>query len=70
MNKNNIVSDSDQDKREKSYQENAGELLGENWGRPLDVVKSGLKLAEYLGVGGMNTRGFGRLRCLVFHGVD
>lgn len=33
--------------------------------RPLDVVKSGLALAEYLGVGGMGTRGFGRVRLLV-----
>ena len=30
--------------------------------RPLDVVKAGLDLAEYLGVGGMGTRGFGRIR--------
>ncbi len=32
--------------------------------RPLDVVKSGLKLAEMLGIGGMGTRGFGRVRLL------
>lgn len=32
--------------------------------RPLDVVREGLRLAEYLGVGGMGTRGFGRLRLL------
>lgn len=31
---------------------------------PLDVVKDGLKLAEMLGVGGMGTRGFGRIRLL------
>ncbi|MCL5960770.1 MAG: RAMP superfamily CRISPR-associated protein [Chloroflexi bacterium] len=31
---------------------------------PLDVVKAGLALAEYLGIGGMGTRGFGRLRRL------
>lgn len=29
--------------------------------RPLDVTKAGLKLAEYLGIGGMGTRGFGRI---------
>ncbi|MCS7010856.1 MAG: type III-B CRISPR module RAMP protein Cmr4 [Anaerolineales bacterium] len=29
---------------------------------PLDVVKSGLALAEYLGIGGMGTRGFGRVK--------
>lgn len=33
-------------------------------GAPLDVVKSGLKLAEMLGIGGMGTRGFGRVRLL------
>lgn len=32
--------------------------------RPLDVVRGGLELAEYLGVGGMGTRGLGRLRLL------
>jgi len=31
---------------------------------PLDVVKAGLTLAEYLGVGGMGTRGFGRIKLL------
>ena len=29
---------------------------------PLDVVSAGMKLIEYLGVGGMETRGFGRMR--------
>lgn len=32
--------------------------------RPLDVVRAGLRLAEHLGVGGMGTRGFGRLQRL------
>lgn len=32
--------------------------------RPLDVVKAGLTLAEHLGIGGMGTRGFGRVRLL------
>lgn len=31
---------------------------------PLDVVKAGLTLAEHLGIGGMGTRGFGRVRLL------
>jgi len=31
------------------------------WEGPLDVVKAGLKMAEWLSVGGMGTRGFGRL---------
>lgn len=30
--------------------------------RPLDVVRTGLDLIEYLGVGGMGTRGFGRMK--------
>lgn len=32
--------------------------------RPLDVVTEGLRLAEMLGIGGMGTRGFGRVRLL------
>jgi len=32
--------------------------------RPLDVVKAGLELTEYLGIGGMGTRGFGRIKLL------
>lgn len=30
--------------------------------RPLDVLEAGLALAEYLGIGGMGTRGFGRVK--------
>lgn len=36
-------------------------LPGDSWNDPLDVVKAGLKMIEWLGVGGMGTRGFGRL---------
>jgi CRISPR-associated protein Cmr4 len=32
------------------------------WSKPDDVVSAGLELAEHLGVGGMGTRGFGRIR--------
>ncbi|MCB0075981.1 MAG: hypothetical protein KDD73_01080 [Anaerolineales bacterium] len=32
--------------------------------KPLEVVTAGLKLAEMLGIGGMGTRGFGRVRLL------
>ena len=35
-----------------------------NWNGPLDVVASGLELMEHLGVGGMGTRGFGRLKAV------
>lgn len=38
------------------------EVGGQTWNRPLDVVHAGLKLVEHLGVGGMGTRGFGRMR--------
>jgi CRISPR-associated protein Cmr4 len=32
------------------------------WQGPLDVVKAGLGMMEFLGVGGMGTRGFGRMK--------
>ncbi len=38
--------------------------------RPLDVVREGLKLIEHLGVGGMGTRGFGRVRLVGDWEVD
>jgi len=36
-------------------------LPGGAWNGPLDVVKAGLRITEWLGVGGMGTRGFGRM---------
>jgi len=36
-------------------------LPGEPWSGPLAVVKAGLRMIEWLGVGGMGTRGFGRM---------
>jgi CRISPR-associated protein Cmr4 len=36
-------------------------LPGGRWEGPLDVVRAGLRMIEWLGVGGMGTRGFGRL---------
>lgn len=51
-----------QGRDEKVYTERGGAALGETWTGPLDVVKSGFKLMELLGVGGMGTRGFGRMR--------
>jgi CRISPR-associated protein Cmr4 len=36
-------------------------LPGAPWKGPLDVVRAGFNLLEWLGVGGMGTRGFGRL---------
>ncbi len=34
---------------------------GDSWNNSLDVVKSGFRMIEWLGVGGMGTRGFGRM---------
>jgi len=34
------------------------------WACAIDVVKTGIELVEFLGVGGMGTRGFGRIRML------
>lgn len=39
-----------------------GVKLEPAWESPLDVAKAGLELMKTLGVGGMGTRGFGRLR--------
>jgi CRISPR-associated protein Cmr4 len=39
-----------------------GQSLSEAWQGPLDVVQAGLKMMEFLGLGGMGTRGFGRIR--------
>jgi len=36
-------------------------LPGNPWQSPLDVVKAGFRMIEWLGVGGMGTRGFGRM---------
>jgi len=52
------------DKRYKNKKENEGELLNKSWKSPMDVVRTGFKLAEYLGVGGMSTRGFGRIKTI------
>jgi CRISPR-associated protein Cmr4 len=49
---------------EKQYrgEDNIGDPLGENWSSPIDVLNAGFKLIEYLGIGGMVTRGFGRMK--------
>lgn len=44
--------------------ENSGDELPNPWESPLDVVKSGFELMEFLGIGGMTTRGFGRVKCI------
>ena len=42
---------------------NHGDALpgGQPWSGPMDIVSSGLRLIEWFGVGGMGTRGFGRV---------
>lgn len=42
--------------------DDAGADLGTPWNGPADVIAAGLQWMEHLGVGGMGTRGFGRLR--------
>ena len=37
------------------------DLPGGKWESPLDVVQAGFSMMEWLGVGGMGTRGFGRV---------
>jgi CRISPR-associated protein Cmr4 len=44
--------------------------LGETWNAPLDVMRAGLRLTEHLGVGGMGTRGFGRVKLVGDWEVD
>lgn len=41
-----------------------GETLDGTWNGPKDVVKAGCQLLEYLGIGGMGTRGFGRIKIM------
>jgi CRISPR-associated protein Cmr4 len=48
----------------ETQQERAGEELGDTWNSPMDVVRAGCRLIEHLGIGGMGTRGFGRMRLL------
>jgi CRISPR-associated protein Cmr4 len=36
--------------------------LANSWHSPLQVAQAGLRMMESLGVGGMGTRGFGRLK--------
>jgi CRISPR-associated protein Cmr4 len=49
------------DYRQKFPQTHNKLHTGDSWNNSLDVVKSGFKLIEWLGVGGMGTRGFGRM---------
>jgi CRISPR-associated protein Cmr4 len=48
----------------KSTTGKANPLPGGEWKGPLDVVRAGLGMIEYLSVGGMGTRGFGRIKLI------
>lgn len=62
-------SDEEFDKRKKQYwkkvhdsHKSFKEVLEKlNWENPVDIVTIGLEWTEYLGIGGMGTRGFGRI---------
>jgi len=45
----------------KGNNDERDDLPGGPWKNALDVVRAGLRMAEWLGVGGMGTRGFGRI---------
>ncbi len=49
--------------------ETAMKNCGENeraksWKYPMDIVRAGFKVIEFLGIGGMTTRGFGRMKII------
>lgn len=50
--------------KKRKYLDNAGEALPHKWESPSQVIEAGLELAQHLGIGGMGTRGFGRVRLL------
>lgn len=47
--------------KEQNETKKEQDLPGKPWDGPLAVLSSGFKMIEWLGVGGMGTRGFGRL---------
>lgn len=57
-----LVSDIVEDDYRGKFPENQTTLDGKPLSSPFDVAHRGLELAELLGVGGMGTRGFGRLK--------
>ena len=50
-------------KAQKSF-ESFKQALGLSWERPLDIIEFSVEWAEHLGIGGMGTRGFGRIKTL------
>lgn len=53
-----------EDDYRKSFPKDDPKAKELNHTRSLEVVKEGLRLAEYLGIGGMGTRGFGRIKLM------
>ncbi|MGC9084427.1 MAG: type III-B CRISPR module RAMP protein Cmr4, partial [Anaerolineae bacterium] len=53
-----------EDDYQKNFPQNDPKAQSLKHTRPLDVLKAGLALTEYLGIGGMGTRGFGRIRLM------
>ena len=49
------------EKVQKSF-ESLKQSLGLSWQNPIDLIQFGVQWAEHLGIGGMGTRGFGRIR--------
>lgn len=49
-------------KEDNGYEDNAGEELLKAWSSPTDVIDAAFELTSLLGIGGMGTRGFGRMR--------
>jgi len=47
--------------KEDKYKEN-GKI--NCWKSPMDVVRAGFKIIEFMGIGGMTTRGFGRMKII------
>ncbi|PPT07385.1 CRISPR-associated RAMP Cmr4 [Geitlerinema sp. FC II] len=45
----------------KAFPSTTLDTTGDSWNNAFNVVNSGFKLIEWLGVGGMGTRGFGRM---------
>ncbi|TYC00856.1 MAG: type III-B CRISPR module RAMP protein Cmr4 [Kosmotoga sp.] len=41
-----------------------GNDRAKDWNSPMDVVRTGFKVIEFLGIGGMTTRGFGRMKII------
>lgn len=50
------------DTKSNKNEDNPEQSPSQEWKRPKDVVNAGIALLEYLGVGGMVTRGFGRVK--------